>query len=235
MEAEKKLNKNIHKGHRERMREKFLKGNPESFQTHELVEMLLYYCIPLKDTNPIAHKIMNEYATLSMLFDADIKDLERRCELTEKTAFIFGLVSEMLKRSLRDKWEKRVVLNSSVLAGEYSVSLLYLEKYECFYAIMLDSQNRLINSTLISEGTVDEAPVYPRFVVAAALRYMASKVILAHNHPGGGLRPSLSDVNITDKIVNALNSIDIFVVDHIIVAEDKFSSMADLGMMKNNI
>lgn len=229
------IEKNIHIGHRQRMRNRCLQDGAASLQTHELIEVLLYYCITMKDTNPTAHMLLNEYGTLSMMLDADTKDMQRRCSVSENTAIFFSIVSEIIKRCSIEKWTKKTVINSSELAGEFAVSLLSYEKYEYFYVVLLDNQNRLINSSLIAKGTVDQVHIYPRFVVEAALRHQASSVILAHNHPGGGMKPSFADIETTMKIVTALNSIDILVVDHIIVAENKYLSMADLGLLKNSI
>ncbi len=225
--------KNIHNGHRSRMRLKCLEYGPQSFEDHELVEMLLYYCVPMKDTNPLAHKMMNEYKTLSMLIEADPNDLMRRCGIGDNMAVFFAIAGEIMKRANSERWTDKTVIGSSDMAGEFAVSLLSYEKYECFYVISLDSQNRLINSTLISKGTVDEAHVYPRLVVETALRHNASNVILAHNHPGGSTKPSMSDISTTIKITQALNAIDILVADHIIVAEDRFLSMADKKLLSN--
>lgn len=232
---ESKETKNIHDEHRKRMREKCIKHGAASFQTHELLEMMLYYCIPMKDTNPLAHKLLNEYGSLSMLLDADIRDMQRRCEVTERTALFFTILSEMMKRCKQERWSDREVLNTTQLAGEFAVSLLAYEKQECFYAILLDAQSRLINATLISRGTVDEAYIYPRLIVEAAIRYSATGVILAHNHPGGSIKPSFSDIEATVNVIAALNAIGIFVIDHFIVAEDKFISMSDIGLVKNKI
>lgn len=222
---------NVHVGHRQRMRDRCLKDGAGSFHTHELLEMLLYYCIAMKDTNPLAHKLLEEYGSLSTLLEADTKDLERRCAISENTALIFSIVCEIIKRCNSEKWVKKALLNTSQLAIEYAVSLLSYEKYECFYVISLDSQKRLINAAIIGKGTVNSAHVYPRLIVETALRYKADSVILAHNHPGGTLTPSYADITSTTNIVRILRGIDIEVVDHIIVGGNKGFSMADNSLI----
>jgi DNA repair protein RadC len=168
-----------------------------------------------------------------MLFDADAADLERRCGVNEGTAVFFALVSEFIRRYNGEKWKPRKVMDSSDIAGEYCKFLLSYEKRECFYVICLDSQSRLISSALVSMGTVNETHVYTRSVVESALKFNARSIILAHNHPGGSLVPTSSDVETTINIIKALNMIDILVADHIIVAGDGYISMSDKGLVKN--
>jgi len=100
-----------------------------------------------------------------------------------------------------------------------------------FYVLCLDSQNRVNYAALVHEGTINEAPVYPRLIVETALRHQANSVILAHNHPGGSLQPSKADIDVTKKIIAALEPISIKVMDHIIVAGDKYFSFAEKGLL----
>ncbi|HCT64383.1 MAG TPA: hypothetical protein DIC60_03785 [Lachnospiraceae bacterium] len=225
--------KSIHTGHRQRMRDRLKKSSAQGLETHELLEMLLYYTNPRKNTNELAHKLINEYGSLEMLFDAEIADLERRSEVSESTAVFFALVSEFIRRYNGEKWKPRKVIDSSDIAGEYCKFLLSYEKRECFYVICLDSQCKLISSALISIGTVNETHVYTRNVVESALKFNARSIILAHNHPGGSLVPTTSDVETTINIIKVLNMIDILVADHIIVAGNGYISMSDKGLIRN--
>ena len=141
------------------------------------------------------------------------------------------MIPSLSRRYFSKKWGDKPQLSSSIKAGEYIVSLFVGRQYEVFYCVCLDSQNRVNYSALVHEGTINEAPVYPRIIVETALRHQANSVILAHNHPGGTLQPSTADVDITKKISNALGAISIKVVDHIIVAGDKYYSFAEKGML----
>ena len=113
-------------------------------------------------------------------------------------------------------------LNSTSDAGEYAVKLFCGRLYECFYVINLNSQNKVINAQKICEGTINEVVVYPASVVKSALQNNATKVIIAHNHPGGKLSPSLDDLNVTRVLKDALAVVDIKLAEHIIVADDKY-------------
>lgn len=225
---------NLHSGHRKRMRDKFINEGPGVFFDHELLEILLFYSITMRDTNPMAHKLLNEFGSLSMLFSANPKDVIRKSGVSENTAVLISIMSEFIKRCNNERRLIKKCIDSTKLAGEYAISILGYEKYECFCIINLDSDKKLINSSIICRGTIDEAHVYPRLVVEEAIRNKASSIILVHNHPSGNLKPSFSDIEITNKIVKAMNPIGIEVVDHIIVGNEDFFSFYKSGMIQNN-
>ena len=228
--------KAIHSGHRKRMRERFLRSGAVGFADHELIEMILYNTFPRQDTNKIAHKILEEYDNnLCMLIEADPADLMFRCGLNENTAIFFAITAEILRRYSSERFKNKAVMDNSEIAGKYCVYLLSHEKAECFYVISLDAKSRLINKTLIIRGTVSETPVDIRRVVEAVIKSNARSVILAHNHPGGSLVPTVSDIETTVSVVKTLNILDVCVADHIIVADDKYLSMNDKGLIKNSI
>ncbi|WP_313559095.1 JAB domain-containing protein [Ruminiclostridium cellobioparum] len=136
-------------------------------------------------------------------------------------------------RMLMAQHREKPILNSSSKAGEYATKLFVGRSYEAFYVICLDSQNRVNYPALVHEGTINEAPVYPRIIVETALNYRANSVVLCHNHPGGSIIASQADLEVTRKITQALGAISIKVVDHIIVADDRFMSFAERGLLGN--
>lgn len=222
---------NVHAGHRERVRKRYVEEGLDSFKDHEILELILYYCIPKRDTNELAHRMISEYGTLTDLMEADPLDLVRRCKVSLNTAILVSMFVPLTRRYMRGKWGERPVINSSSKAGEYALSLFAGRIYEVFFTICLDSQNRVNHAALVHEGTINEAPVYPRIIVETALRHKANSVILAHNHPGGSLKPSGADIEVTKKIYAALKPISINVVDHIITAGDRYISFAEQGIM----
>lgn len=222
---------NIHAGHRERVRERFMEEGLDAFEDHEVLELLLYYCVRQRDTNALAHRMLKEYGTLNDLLEAHPRDIARRCKVSLNTATLISLCVPLARRYMKRKWGDRPVLNSSFKAGEYAMSLFAGRIYEAFFAICLDSQNKVNHAALVHEGTINEAPVYPRLIVETALRHKANSVILAHNHPGGSLKPSAADIEVTRKIFAALKAISIHVVDHIIVAGERYMSFAEQGLM----
>lgn len=209
----------IHSGHRERMRQRFLQDGGEGFHDHELLEMLLYYAVPRGDTNPLAHKMIKEFGSLLTLVEAEPIDIARLCGVSINTAILVSLQKELSKRCLQAQWRDRTVLNSLSRAVDYCAALMSYKNREFFYVICLDNKRRVIHTVQIAEGTVNTASIHPRSVVEAALKLQASAVILTHNHPGGVCRPTFEDIETTTKLGKLLYAIEVQLIDHIIVAD----------------
>ena len=227
----KSADKKLHEGHRQRVRARVLAEGLDAFEDHQVLEFILFYCIPMKDTNEIAHTMLKEFGSLASLFEAQPEDIAKRCKVSLNTAIFVSLIPSLSRRYSKGKWGDKPLLNSSTKAGEYVLSLLSGRTYEVFYVICLDSQNKVNFAALVHEGTINEAAVYPRLIVEAALRHKAANVILAHNHPGGGMQPSKSDIEVTQRIKEALKAISIGVVDHVIATGDKYYSFAENNLL----
>lgn len=227
----KSMDENPHKGHREKLKQRFIEEGLGSFADHQVLEMLLFYTIPRKDTNEMAHRLLEKFGTLESLFDASPEELMRKGDVTRNTAVFLSMIPELARRYMIIKQGKKPILDSSSKAGEFVKSLFIGKNYEAFYVCCLNSQNQLNYAALVHEGTINEAPVYPRLIVETALRYQASSVILAHNHPGGSQRPSGADIEVTRKICDALKTISITVIDHMIAAGDSYYSFAENGLL----
>lgn len=225
------MDKNPHKGHRQRVKNRVINEGIDSFEDHQILELLLFYCIPMKDTNELAHQLIQAYGSLSGVFDADPRDLCDQIGVTENTAILLSLIPSLARRYQQGKFREKAVLNSTTKAGEYTMALFTGRLNEAFYVICLDSQNKVNQATLLHEGTINEAPVYPRLIVETALRHQAASIILAHNHPGGSQKPSQADLDVTRKIKLATEAIAIPVVDHIIVAGESYYSFAENRML----
>jgi DNA repair protein RadC len=225
------MDDNPHKGHRQRVKKRVLKEGIDSFEDHQILELLLFYTIPMKDTNELAHQLIDRFGSLSGVFDARAEDLCGVAGITENSGILLSLMPSLTRRYQQQKVADKQLLNSTTKASEYVRALFTGRLYEVFYVICLDSQNRVNHTALLHEGTINEAPVYPRLIVETALRHQATSIILAHNHPGGSKRPSQADVDVTRTIKNATEAIAIKVVDHIIVAGDDTFSFAENGMM----
>lgn len=221
----------MHEGHRERVRDRFLREGLDSFQPHEVLELILFYCIPRKDTNETAHRLIEEFGSLSNVLEAPVEKLIETCGVSKNTAILLTALPHLSRYYLKDRWGERPVLNSSKKAGEFAMALLIGKTYEEFLVICLDSQNKVIQVENIHKGTVNEAVVYPRVVLETALKYKSNSVIFAHNHPGGSLKPSSADIDLTAKLKHLLNGISIRVNDHIISAGTEFYSFAENGMI----
>ena len=199
----------------------------DHFEEHQILEMLLFYAIPRRDTNEIAHGLIKEFKDLAGVLDAKIEDLEKVEGMGGNSATLLSLMGPLSRRYQSCKFKGKHQLNSSQKAGEYAMHLFTDVRYECFYLICLNNQNQVRHAAKTFEGTINEAAVYPRVVVETALKHHASSVILAHNHPGGSLKPSQGDIQVTKRIKEALDAIDIKVIDHIIVGDNRYYSFAE--------
>lgn len=227
------MGENLHQGHRQRVKQRFRQEGLDAFADHQVLEMLLFYCIPRRDTNELAHKMIRQFGSLSNLLEAAPEEIMELCQVSENTAILVSLIPSLARRYQQSRWRARPDLGDSTKAGEYAVSLFTGRTYEAFFMLCLNAQNRLTHTVLINEGTIDETAVYPRNIVEAALRYQAAKVVLAHNHPGGSMKPSRADLRITQIIKDALGTIFVEVVDHLIVAGEQYLSLAEKGLLNN--
>lgn len=222
----------LHTGHRKRLRSRFLKEGLDSFEDHQVLELLLFQAVPRLDTNPIAHRLIKRFGSLSAVLEADPKDLAAVEGVGENAAAFLSMIPHITRRYFHDRVShSRKPLNNSESAAEYLVPLMAGRSEEVFYVICLDSQLRVLYPALISEGTVKDALVHPRHVAEAAVRHKAASVILAHNHPAGSVKPSVHDHKLTRNLVQALGGINVQVVDHIIVAGQLIYSFSREGTL----
>lgn len=224
----------LHKKHRERVKSKFLKEGLSAFTDYEVLELLLYYAIPQGDVNPLAHMLLDKFLTPSAVFDAPVEELCQIKGIKEHTAILIKMIPQLAQyyTSLSAREKKHIATSQD--AGRYVCSMIGCEKREVFAVICLDVQRKVLAFEILDEGTVSQANVHPRKVIACALKHNASAVILAHNHPSAGAYASENDRMLTAQLCNVLEGIDVEVIDHIIAAStEKFVSMADSGLMPN--
>ncbi len=221
----------MHDGHRQRLRERYEKEGLDSFAPHEILELLLFYAIPRKDTNRLAHAILNKFGTLTNVFQASPEELQTVEGLGKGAAVFLSIISDVLRRCQLEQLIKLPTINSVREARECVISLFAGKTNEECYLISLTKQNKVKHISKICSGTPDETPFYPRLIAEAALLNKASKVIIAHNHPGGTLTPSEADIETTKVIKNMFQLMGIELIDHIIVAGNNSSSMAMLNFI----
>ena len=221
----------IHDGHREKKRQRFMTGGLDAFADHEILELLLYYAIPRRDTNPIAHALMERYGSLPAVLAAPMEDLKRTEGIGESAAVLLHLVPQVCRRARLAQVGEDQVLNSSERAGAYLLECFDGESREVIYQLCLDRKGKLLACKRLGEGSVASADLDVRRLVENAILTGASAVILAHNHPSGVALPSDGDYTATMRVRAALNAIGIELADHIIVADGDFVSMADSGYL----
>ena len=210
------------------MRRRFAQTGLSGFADHEALELLLFYAIPRRDTNPLAHRLLERYGSLEGVFTAPAEDLEKVEGMGESAALLLRLVPLLAEKS-RERTDGPVILNSTERAGEYLLRRFDGKKNELVYELCLDRKGKLLACKLLTEGDVNGAELNIRRLVENALLTNASAVILSHNHPSGVALPSREDFATTDRARAALEGVGIPMVDHIIVADSDFVSMRDSG------
>lgn len=220
----------LHEGHRQRKKRQFLRQGLDSFADHEVLELLLYYAIPRRDTNETAHRLLQKFGSLYGVISAPVEELEQVEGIGENAAAFLALLPALSRRISAQTEEERI-LNSVESAGRFFRRILYGERREVLYQVCLDAKGKVLQYKRLSSGTASMAPVSIREVVENALRIDASSVLLGHNHPSGIALPSEEDRQITLQIKDALATMGIALTDHIIVADDDFVSMAASGML----
>jgi DNA repair protein RadC len=221
----------IHDGHREKMRQRFLTTGLEGFADHEALELLLYYALPRRDTNPIAHALMARYGSLAGVLSAPAEDLQTVPGIGESAAILLKLIPQLVRKARLAEAEQETVLSSTERAGAYLLELFSGQQKEVIYQLCLDRKGKLLVCRRLSEGGITTAQLDIRALVENAILSQASSVILSHNHPSGIALPSAEDYAATDSAKRALATIGVDLLDHIIVADHDFVSLADSGYL----
>lgn len=225
--------KNPHSGHRERLKKRFLNQGLESFEIHNMLELLLCFGIPRRDVNEEAHRLVDTFGGFVNILDAPIEELMKVQGITESAATLLKLIPQLCNRYYSEKVADQP--SDSEHLTEYLGKKL-IAKYisavnEVACVVCLDNRLRICYFGELGEGTNDSVSILTRKIVEVAIRSNASSVILAHNHPTGLAIPSSRDKQTTAQIFSALSGVSIKLLDHIIVARDEYTSMAACGML----
>ena len=222
----------MHEGHRDRMKKRFLKNGADSFLEHELLEMLLFYGIPQKNTNELAHTLIKTFGSLPQVFDAPINSLLEVKGIGESTAILIKLVSK-LSRIYMEKSYKRQNKNLTKEEVEKIILNKFIGRIKEHVALTLfDVRRNMVFCDIIAQGSFGSTGFYPRDIIELSLKYNATKAIIAHNHPSGIALPSKEDIETTINLKNALNLIGVKLIDHIIIADNDYVSIADSDLGK---
>ncbi|MBR3269558.1 MAG: RadC family protein [Oscillospiraceae bacterium] len=220
--------KPIHEGHRSRMRERYLKSGLNGFQSHEILEMILYYAIPRKNTNPTAHALLQRFGSLEKVFAAEPGELEKVPGMTENAALMLRMMRDLYQMQTAEDQQK-TALDSGQRACDFFRRLYRFEQREIVRLAFLDENLYLKKCIVLSEGHPTAATVSVRDITEAALAESCNIVILAHNHPNGTASPSDTDISTTRCTAQALLKNGIILSDHIIVGTDKTRSLRECG------
>ena len=220
---------NLHEGHRKRMKERFIKSGLDDFAPHNILELLLFYSIPRGDTNPVAHRLIDTFGSLSGVFDATPEELAKVDGVGENSAILISMIPQIARKYLEDKADTANIVGGCSDIGEFLLPKFVGRTNEALMMVSIDNKNKIISCSVVAEGTVDSAKVSRRKIMEEAMKVKATRVILAHNHPCGVAVPSSEDVIMTKEIGRLFAQVGIELVDHIIVANDDYVSMAASG------
>ena len=225
-------------GHRERIREKFLNNGIDGFAEYEILELLLTYCIPRKDTKPIAKELLNKFKSLDNVFKASFDKLSAIDGLGKNTIAFLKLMGdlpsiiykdELKNKKLVDK-ETLKILNKDILL-KYLRNKIGYEEIEKFYVLYLSSSNEVIEFEENSVGTLDRSSVYPREIYKKIINLNAKSIILAHNHPSDNITPSKCDIDLTNEIAKGLKNFGALLIEHIIITKNSYFSFLEEGLI----
>lgn len=219
----------IHDGHRQRLKDRFCNEGLDHFEEHEVLELLLFYCIPRIDTNPLAHELLNRFGSLAQVLEAPVEELEKVQGIGHNAAVFLSLITAAGRYYQVNCASRTVILTSVEACGNYLRPFFYGLRNETVYLLCLDAKCKVLCCKEIGEGSVNSAGVSIRRIVETALAANATSVILAHNHPSGLAIPSDADIQTTRRVAIALDAVEIGLIDHIVVAEDDFVSLAQSG------
>ena len=218
-----------HDGHRARLRGEFL-ARADSFPDHKLLELLLFYANPCKDTNPLAHELLDHFGSLSGVLDATPEDLQRISGMGEHGAVLIKTVKELSNRYLAGRTSVQGIVRTAKECYQLLYPYFFGARNEMVYLLCMDGKRKVLGIRRISEGNVNAAAVNARLIVEAALSLNSAAVVLAHNHVSGIALPSQDDVSTTKRLHGLLEQVGVTLTDHLIFADDDMVSLRESGI-----
>jgi DNA repair protein RadC len=220
-----------HAGHRGRLREKYEKEGASALQDYELLELLLCYSIPHRDTKPYAKGLLEALGSLRRVLEADLSTLRDLGELPPQSALHLRAIGDLARLAQGEGFKRGRTVSSPEDVASFLKERIGGRPREVFSTLFLDHRNHLLAYEDLQEGTVDHTAVYPREILKKALDLHATGLILAHNHPAGSLEPSEGDKALTRQILTAARAMGVTVHDHLIVAAEGHFSFRQAGLL----
>lgn len=219
-------------GHRKRLRKRFNEAGLIGLSDYEQLELLLTYAVPRRDLKPIGKKLIKRLKSISGVLDAEMDELEKVDGVGSASSTLIRLVKEFCTKYLEEKMMGQNALATPESVVKFSRLKIGSLRNEALMLVLVNIKNEVIDFEITGEGSIDNVAIYPRKVVESALKKHASGIILVHNHPSGHSTPSESDIEITNDIINATKTLDIRVLDHIIVSKNGYYSFLKSGLIK---
>lgn len=221
----------IHKDHRQRVKARYAEFGLDSFREHEVLEMLLFYCVPRRDTNEIAHRLIERFGSVSKTLAAPLRELEKVEGMGYNSAQFLKMIHDLGGYCAKHSPKIRMLSNSTEFA-DYMRPYFKDSKIEKVVLLCMDGKGQVLACREVAEGTVNATTVSIRKIVEVAIAEGATAVVLAHNHPSGLAIPSQEDVFTTMQVEQALETIEVALIDHLIMDDEEFVSLVDTGRYK---
>ncbi len=222
----------IHDGHRKRIKEKFIEHGLDPFSDVNVLEFLLFFSVPRKDTNELAHKLLDHFGSLHDVFNASFYQLCEVEGVNYSSAVLISLISQLSRRIEISKTSNLKTIKDINEAADYFISRFKNQQHESLFMMCLDAKRNIISCKEMASGSTTAASVDVRKLVEFAVTSRAAYVIISHNHPGGSVYPSAEDQSLTRNLNMAFRYIGIYFEDHIIVAGDNYTSLNKLGALR---
>ena len=220
----------FHNGHRQRLKNRFLEEGLDHFDEHQVLELLLFYCIPRQDTNPIAHALLDHFGSLSQVLEASPAELQKVNGMGENSAAFLSLLNEFCRYYYTKREANVTILDSAKKFSSFLTPIFHGRRNETVFMLCLDAKCKLLCCREVGEGSVNSAAVPIRRIVEIALGANATSVVLAHNHPSGLALPSPEDELTTRQLAIALSAVEIALADHLIIADGDSVSLRESGL-----
>jgi len=220
---------NIHAGHRKRLKERYLTEGLDNFNQINVLELLLFYCVQRKDTNPLAHRLLDRFGSISDVLNASAEELMQVDGITDHIATFLTMISDLNRYYLVNNATKVKIINTTEDTCKYITPFFENRKKETVFLLCLDAKKKVLCCKNMGEGSVNSANISIRKIVEVALNANATSVILAHNHPSGLALPSSEDIQTTARLARALSLVEIILADHVIVAGGDSVSLLQSG------
>lgn len=223
-------NSSVHDGHRKTVKKKFITNGLDVFEPHEALELYLYYAIPRRDTNPLAHRLLDRFVTIAGVCDAPIDELMTEFGLSENTAVLLKLLPQMSRLYNESKLSDDNIIDLDTI-GDLIKSKFIGRTEEVVVLLLGDAKGKIIFFDVVARGSVNSSDMPVRRIVDLSIRHNAKLAFIAHNHPSGNALPSRSDVETTKMLASTLSSVGVKLYDHFIVTDDDYVSLRDSGMI----
>ena len=217
----------LHKDHRKRLKNRFLQNGLEDFEPHNMLELLLFFGVPQKDTNELAHRLIDRFGSFNRVLDAPYEELLKVDGVGENVATLIKLITPLFRYYHKNIDIKDEPLDTPSRVGGYLTQCYAGFTEEVVSVLALDSLCHIISFDIIGKGDISSAGIRYRSILEIVMRTNAPSVVICHNHPGGLAIPSRQDIIATEKIRDLLGTINVALVDHIVIAGDDFVSLAE--------